>query len=380
MKKRFKKIISSFLLLASTLAVNACAYPEKEIKIIFYDENGVQAMNKTVGLHHDCIAPELKHVNIGHKFYGWGFTKELKKSTFKPNSIIHYNKIANHVDGNGVVRLYPFYMEMAELCIGYDGRTSYSGLTTAVINNFTTAINKYIKEDNGYSDVTIRIKDYSKGDTITDTAEIGKLITTENIADVLLGFGVNLNQSPGGNVTVVDKYGLIPMGGQYRYIFRRNSYDLTMLAYNFLFTEKAQKSLEIPRPNPNYDLIVGWHSDYSLSSLNTTLVENYMTALLSHLESKGYQGVRTLVRPYQAANAQELGELINGDGDCDLLVGFGPNINLASGSNVKVTHMKQVEVNEKNRYICQLCSDNYGIGRESYLWTVEQGGNAYLKA
>ena len=77
MKKRFKKIISSFLLLASTLAVNACTYPEKEIKIIFYDENGIQAMNKTVGLHHDCIAPELKHVNIGHKFYGWGFTKEL---------------------------------------------------------------------------------------------------------------------------------------------------------------------------------------------------------------------------------------------------------------------------------------------------------------
>ncbi len=379
MKRKFNKLIPIFLSIVSTTIMSACAYPENEIKIIFYDENGVQAATKNVGLHHDCIAPELKHVNIGHKFYGWGFTTQLEKSEFKPNSIIHYNKIVSHADKNNIVRLYPFYMEMAELCIGYDGRISYSGLTPAVIANFSTALNKYIKEDCGYSDITIRIKDYSKNNTITDTAEIGKLISYENIADILLGFGVNLNQSNAGNVTVVDKYGLIPMGGQHRYIYRRNSYDLTMLAYNFLFTKEAQSALGIPRPNPNYDLIVGWHSAYDLSSLTEELVTNYMTALVDHLDEAGYKNVKTLVRPYQAANASALGELINGDGDCDLLVGFGSNINLASGSNIKVTHMKQVEVNAKSRYICQLCADSYGLGRESYLWTIN-GGNAYLKA
>lgn len=371
MGKRFKKLLLGLSILSMPLTLSSCL-PEHFIDVRFYDYDDSLVFERRIGLHQDCIAPEIETFYLGHKFMGWGFEKDQATSSFRARSILHYNVAKPHLN-NGFVDCYAVYREMQEVCIGYEGRSSLSTLTEDYVNNILIPnVNDYVKSFDEYKDVTIRFKNYSYNNDGTErtTAEIASLVEYENIADVLIGFGSNFNtvtDSAGKTIikTCLAKDNIYLNGKPDRYIYRRDSFDLTMLIYDYFLGKPVE------RKNFEYDCVIGWLARETTSKLNQEKMDHYVIQAQEMLRNKGY-GDRILLRPYVEMN-EDLKEAILADGDCDILLGFGVNINMSSGANLEIPNSRKFTfvVEDTTRYLVQVVDSKYSIVKEIIDWTIK---------
>ena len=100
--------------------------------------------------------------------------------------------------------------------------------------NFKTALEKYLVSQGYDAELVIRAYDGS-------AAEMGAAINADGDADVLIGVGNNINSTAG--VSIVEKEGNIPMGGQSRYAALLTETDIAKLAYAWVKTESGYSSL-----------------------------------------------------------------------------------------------------------------------------------------
>lgn len=131
----------------------------------------------------------------------------------------------------------PDTTEQAKLVIGWYSKTETSGLSEEIMINFKTALEKYLASqgyDAAKTELVIRPYDGA-------VADMGAAINKDSDVDVLIGVGNNINST--GGVSVVEKEGDIPMGGQTRYIALLTETDIAKLVYAWVKTESGYASL-----------------------------------------------------------------------------------------------------------------------------------------
>lgn len=258
MKRRFTSILTLiFLVISLATVVCGCDMFDKPIQVSFIDECGQLHATETVSILSRGIVPELNRVFKYDEieipsgkvqcrsFRGWSFNPdaidpELSttiRSDVQPNNALSYNQIKDHIV-DGKVTMYAVWGPYADLVIGWDART-LSGLTDEIINKFKTHVTAFLQENN-LSRITVQ---YVKFDQ-EETADLGAAVRKNGGINVLIGVGSNINQNPGGKVTVVKLVGGIQMGGKTRYIARLDNKDVSVLLYEWLQTPEGQLGLK----------------------------------------------------------------------------------------------------------------------------------------
>ena len=230
---------------------------DKPITVVFIDETGAQAATIQVSLLSKGLVPELNRVFAYDQvqipsdkaqcrsFRGWSFNPDAInpelatsiKSNVQPNNTLSYDQIKEYIV-DGKVTMYAVWGPYADLVIGWDAR-SISGLTDSIMEKFKQSVRDYL-DSQGYSRVTV---DYKKFDQ-EETADLGAAVKKNGSINVLIGVGSNINQNPGGSLTVMKLVGGIPMGGKSRYVARIDNKDLSVLIYDWLQTPQGQVGLK----------------------------------------------------------------------------------------------------------------------------------------
>ena len=84
-------------------------------------------------------------------------------------------------------------------------------------------------------------------------------------------------------------------------------------------------------PTKEYSIVIGWYGKTATSGLNVDVMKVFANNLVKYLKAKGVSDEdikKVSIRRYGDENTAvaPMGELINADGDCDLLLGVGKNI------------------------------------------------------
>ncbi|MBP5466535.1 MAG: hypothetical protein J6Y43_03120 [Clostridia bacterium] len=122
---------------------------------------------------------------------------------------------------------------------------------------------------------------------------------------------------------------------------------------------------------PRADIVIGWYSKTSTSGLKADMIENvervffnYLSEnaglIADYLEETG-KTVETLDIVYRAydGDVASMGSAINADGDVDVVIGVGNNINTTGGVPIKEKTNKKIDDTDiimggKVRYIARL--------------------------
>lgn len=222
---------------------------------VTYMYNGEIIDSKKVNEFTNCLQPTLSEAQIPlkHEFYGWTWlnpdsikiTEEGFDSKYIAyDEVVHYAEVKDHAS-NGNVTLYPLFINEKDIpipnyyiAIGWYAKSSTSGLTDAIMNNWAEDLKTYLKSE-GASDedlANVVIKGYQG-----DVATAGSLVNKDRFIDVLIGFGNNINTT--GGVEVIEKDGGITMGGKSRYIARLTEKDIAKKVYDWLQTDDGNHSL-----------------------------------------------------------------------------------------------------------------------------------------
>ena len=131
------------------------------------------------------------------------------------------------------------------------------------------------------------------------------------------------------------------------------------------------------------DKIVIGYDARTVSGLTDEIMANFKVALQAYVDAN-FNGALIVIRGYNQTtiNAVELGQQINADGDCDILLGFGSNLSTStesSGSGVLTVSKQKVPMAGKTstnamRYVYKVKETN--ISNAVYDWICTEGGDA----
>ena len=126
-------------------------------------------------------------------------------------------------------------------------------------------------------------------------------------------------------------------------------------------------------PTKEYSIVIGWYGKTATSGLNVDVMKVFANNLVKYLKAKGVSDEdikKVSIRRYGDENTAvaPMGELINADGDCDLLLGVGNNIN--STGSVKVEEKQDgILMGDKSRYIARV-TDTKQIVKDLYDFII----------
>lgn len=129
---------------------------------------------------------------------------------------------------------------------------------------------------------------------------------------------------------------------------------------------------------PVYFLVVGWYAKTSTSGLDTPQINKWTrdlkTYLLNDYGATQTQVDNVCIRAYNG-DVATIGGLINSDGDVDILLGVGNNINSTGGVSV-IEKQGDIMMGGKSRYIARL-TDRAEVN-SVYAWLKTDEGHASL--
>ena len=126
-------------------------------------------------------------------------------------------------------------------------------------------------------------------------------------------------------------------------------------------------------PTKEYSIVIGWYGKTATSGLNVDVMKVFANNLVKYLKAKGVSDEdikKVSIRRYGDENTAvaPMGELINADGDCDLLLGVGKNI--TSTGLVKVAEKQDgILMGDKSRYIARV-TDTKQIVKDLYDFII----------
>lgn len=126
-------------------------------------------------------------------------------------------------------------------------------------------------------------------------------------------------------------------------------------------------------PTKEYSIVIGWYGRTAKSGLNVDVMKVFANNLVKYLKAKGVSDEdikKVSIRRYGDENTEvaPMGELINADGDCDLLLGVGKNI--TSTGLVKVVEKQDgILMGDKSRYIARV-TDTKQIVKDLYDFII----------
>lgn len=129
---------------------------------------------------------------------------------------------------------------------------------------------------------------------------------------------------------------------------------------------------------PTYYLVVGWYAKTTTSGLSETQIEKWTVDLHAFLRSEcdatDEQIGLVSIRGYNG-DVAAMGGLINDDGDVDLLIGVGNNINSTGGVSI-IEKQGEIPMGGKSRYIARLTDKEVAI--KVYEWLKTPDGHEAL--
>ncbi len=129
---------------------------------------------------------------------------------------------------------------------------------------------------------------------------------------------------------------------------------------------------------PSYYLVVGWYAKTTTSGLDEDKMAKWTTDLHEYLRkdcgATDEQIGLVSIRAYNG-DVATMGGLINADGDVDVLVGVGNNINSTAGVSI-IEKQGNITMGGKSRYIARLTDKEVAI--KVYEWLKTDAGHASL--
>lgn len=119
-------------------------------------------------------------------------------------------------------------------------------------------------------------------------------------------------------------------------------------------------------------LVIGWYAKTATSGLDDKIIANFTVALNNYVKAQGATEaeIATIaVRPYDGAVA-DMGTAVNKDGDVDLLIGVGNNIDTTGGVQV-IEKIGDIPMGAKSRYIARLSEKEIAVAVYQWLQTPE---------
>ena len=126
-------------------------------------------------------------------------------------------------------------------------------------------------------------------------------------------------------------------------------------------------------PTKEYSIVIGWYGKTATSGLNVDVMKVFANNLVKYLKAKGVSDEdikKVSIRRYGDENTAvaPMGELINADGDCDLLLGVGKNITSAGLVEV-VEKQEGIVMGGISRYIARV-TDTKQIVKDLYDFII----------
>ena len=126
-------------------------------------------------------------------------------------------------------------------------------------------------------------------------------------------------------------------------------------------------------PTKEYSIVIGWYGKTATSGLNVDVMKVFANNLVKYLKAKGVSDEdikKVSIRRYGDENTAvaPMGELINADGDCDLLLGVGKNIT-STGLVEVVEKQEGIVMGGKSRYIARV-TDTKQIVKDLYDFII----------
>ena len=126
-------------------------------------------------------------------------------------------------------------------------------------------------------------------------------------------------------------------------------------------------------PTKEYSIVIGWYGKTATSGLNVDVMKVFANNLVKYLKAKGVSDEdikKVSIRRYGDKNTAvaPMGELINADGDCDLLLGVGKNIT-STGLVEVVEKQEGIVMGGISRYIARV-TDTKQIVKDLYDFII----------
>ena len=142
-----------------------------------------------------------------------------------------------------------------------------------------------------------------------------------------------------------------------------------------------------PEEIPHAYLVVGWYDKTSTSGLDQADLDRWAPSAQAYLkqwcleqgqseEEATKNSLDIEIRAYSNnGNVAALGAAVNKDGDVDILLGVGNNVDSESGANIPIEEKTgNIPMNGKTRYIARLTDRPEAIAVYNWLKTVEGYG------
>lgn len=321
---------------------------------------------------------------INYTFVGWSvkenWTEEDGEEYLSENTgLIRYDDVKDFVGDESLsITLYAAYSVVPprDLVIAWYDKETTSGLNQTYMDAFEENLYSYL-ETQGYdtASMDIVIRGYS-GDVGTTCSQIIK----DGDVDIMVGWSSTSNiTSTGGMVEGVDF--LVNNGGvrinpdKSRYAALITNKTLSRLVYSWIFEEYADTTVELPdiggeqpeepdpAPSEENELVVAWYDLKETSGLDEYIILLFTNALESYVASAdngAYADYTVVVRAYDGNVATSCGN-IKSDGDVDIMIGWGGNIDDKGGMVEGVDyyeHIGDIPMGGKSRYITRLTDDD----------------------
>ncbi len=254
---KFKKIIALLgVSITGVISLSSCSLVkllEKSL-VVNYVCEGETIQTDTVTTFNNTFTPTLPStatVPAGYKFFGWTALDtsnihfadpDFESEYVEGGGLLHYWDVADWAV-NGEVNLNPLFINEEEIPhpyvkVGWYAKTSTSGLTQTMINNWTAELKSFLKKDGATDEqiATVEVKGYDG-----NVATMGALVNEDGDVDVMIGVGNNINSTAG--VSIVEKVGSQPMGGKSRYTALLKERPIARKVYEWAQTEDSLKHL-----------------------------------------------------------------------------------------------------------------------------------------
>ena len=168
-----------------------------------------------------------------------------------------------------------------------------------------------------------------------------------------------------------------------------------VVTHNVVFTAKFEEDARpqldvdaVKEADHTYYLVLGWwectdtNTDGTpkiTSHLTRTHVRDFYRNMINYLKANGAtdENIANIqFRNYSSTTVALMGQAINADGDVDIMVGVGNNINSTAGVSI-IEKQGNISMGGKDRYIAKLTDRD--VVNSVYEWLKTDAGNASLR-
>jgi len=376
--------------------------------------NGEIYATYDISIFNNAVVTEPKAPE-GEKLYGWTPQKNWKELSqdeivvTQNNTFITYNDVKDFIEGESQsVTLYAVFAVIPpkDLVVAWyraEGVSTQTGLNEENMSAFTEDMYTYLRSKDYVPeemDIVVRPYDGNVGNSCGG-------IMADGDVDIMVGWASNIGTT--GGITFLENKEGVTIGSISRYAARLTNTYLSRLTYVWILNTYGEYNLPEPDPNepdipdepdepdlpdeptlPTYTidsneqftLVVAWYAKSDTSGIVQADMDAFVAALKTDLGKMGFvpANVTITTRGYEGTVEPSCGQIM-ADGDVNLMVGWGSNIDTKGKMTQGVDYLENVDgvkIGSISRYAANI-TDNF-LTNVVFAWvrnTYGAGGAEY---